>query len=88
MSTMNSKTGKLRTQYSVEELKEASQLMRGYALIALAAAGSGHPGGSLSIMDIAAALYLNELRHDHDTHPGQTVTGYSGQQVTRRPRST
>ncbi len=40
--------------------------MRGYALIALAAAGSGHPGGSLSIMDIAAALYLNELRHDHD----------------------
>ena len=66
MSTMNSKTGKPRTQYTVEELKEASQLMRGYALTALAAAGSGHPGGSLSIMDIAAALYLNELRHDHD----------------------
>ena len=64
MPTMNSKTGALRAQYSIEELREASQLMRGYALVALAAAGSGHPGGSLSIMDIAAALYLDEVRHD------------------------
>jgi transketolase len=32
--------------------------MRGYDLVALAAAGSGHAGGTLSIMDIAAALYL------------------------------
>jgi transketolase len=64
MSITNSKTGTLRTQYSVEELTDASQLMRGYALTALAAAGSGHSGGTLSIMDITAALYLDELRHD------------------------
>jgi len=38
--------------------------MRAYALIAIAAAGSGHPGGTLSIMDVAAALYLRELKHD------------------------
>ena len=64
MSTMDSKTGTLRTAYSTTELKEAARLMRGYAVIAVAAAQSGHPGGTLSIMDIAAALYLDELKHD------------------------
>ena len=38
--------------------------MRGYDLISLAAAGSGHAGGTLSIMDIAAALYLHVARLD------------------------
>jgi transketolase len=44
--------------YSIEQLKKASNLMRGYDLVALCAAGSGHAGGTLSIMDITAALYL------------------------------
>lgn len=35
--------------------------MRAYALVAIHAAGTGHPGGSLSIMDITAALFLNEV---------------------------
>ena len=30
----------------------------------IAAAGSGHPGGSLSVIDILATLYANFLRHD------------------------
>ena len=38
--------------------------MRGYNLVALHAAGSGHAGGTLSIMDIAAALYLHAAHHD------------------------
>lgn len=38
--------------------------MRGLDLIALCSAGSGHAGGTLSIMDIAAALYLKVARHD------------------------
>jgi len=38
--------------------------MRGYDLVALNAAGSGHAGGTLSIMDIAAALYLHVAEHD------------------------
>ena len=38
--------------------------MRGYDLVALHAAGSGHAGGTLSIMDIAAALYLSIADHD------------------------
>ncbi len=38
--------------------------MRGYDLVALCAAGSGHSGSTLSIMDIAAALYLHAANHD------------------------
>jgi transketolase len=33
-------------------------------MIAITAAGSGHTGGTLSIMDITAALYLKKIRHD------------------------
>ena len=57
-------TGKTVRDYSVEELKDAANLMRGYDLVALCAAGSGHAGGTLSIMDITAALYLRVADHD------------------------
>jgi transketolase len=30
----------------------------------LAAAGSGHPGGSLDMADVFTALYFHVLRHD------------------------
>jgi transketolase len=42
--------------------------MRAINLIDIFAAGSGHPGGTLSIMDVAAALYLRVLNHD-PAHP-------------------
>jgi transketolase len=64
MPLIDSKTGKQLKQYSIEQLQEAANTMRGYCLISIAAAGSGHPGGSLSIMDIAAALYLRQAKHD------------------------
>ena len=64
MALMNSKTGKTRKAYSPEELEDAANLMRGYSLIALGAAGSGHSGGTLSLMDVAAALYLHEANLD------------------------
>ena len=64
MPIVDSTTGKTLRDYSVEELKEQAKLMRGYDLVALCAAGSGHAGGTLSIMDITAALYLKVLRHD------------------------
>src|SRR5436305_15154667 len=38
--------------------------MRAYDLVALHAAGSGHAGGTLSIMDLTAALYLEIANHD------------------------
>ncbi|MCK4617828.1 transketolase, partial [Candidatus Aerophobetes bacterium] len=38
--------------------------MRAYNMVTLTAASSGHTGGTLSIMDIATALYLKKIRHD------------------------
>lgn len=37
--------------------------MRGYSLIALHCAGSGHTGGTLSAMDIVSVLYLRTMKH-------------------------
>jgi transketolase len=48
MALKNSATGEIRRSYSIEELKDAVRLMRGYNLVALHAAGSGHAGGTLS----------------------------------------
>ena len=61
---INSKTGKIRKNYSLKELKETANYMRGIDLVALNCAGSGHAGGTLSIMDITAALYLKVANHD------------------------
>jgi transketolase len=64
MALKNSVTGEIRRFYNIEDLKDAAKLMRGYDLVALNAAGSGHAGGTLSIMDITAALYLRIADHD------------------------
>jgi transketolase len=64
MALLDSATGKVIRDYSIEELVDAANLMRGYDLVALCAAGSGHAGGTLSIMDVAAALYLKIANHD------------------------
>jgi transketolase len=64
MPIRNSQTGEVVRHFTVEELKDAARLMRGYDLVALNAAGSGHAGGTLSIMDITAALYLRVADHD------------------------
>ncbi len=64
MALTDSASGKVIREYSTEELKDAANLMRGYDLVALHAAGSGHAGGTLSIMDVAAALYLKVANHD------------------------
>ncbi len=64
MALKDSTTGKVIREYSIEQLEDAANLMRGYDLTALCAAGSGHAGGTLSIMDITAALYLKVADHD------------------------
>jgi len=64
MALTDSATGKVIRDYSIEQLKDAANLMRGYDLVTLCAAGSGHAGGTLSIMDITAALYLHVAHHD------------------------
>ncbi len=64
MPIVQSQTGRVARSYSVAELVEQAAIMRGYNLTALCAAGSGHSGGTLSIMDIVAALYLGVANHD------------------------
>ena len=59
MPILDSTTRKVIKDYTVKELKDKAREM-----IAITAAGSGHTGGTLSIMDIAAALYLKKIRHD------------------------
>jgi len=64
ISIIDSKTGKIKKDYTIEQLIEKAQEMRAYNMIAITAAGSGHTGGTLSIMDITAALYLKKIKHD------------------------
>ncbi|MDI3269461.1 MAG: transketolase [Bacillota bacterium] len=48
-------------------LSQRAQKLRRLALESIAAAGSGHPGGSLSAADIVAVLFFQELRwHEKD----------------------
>jgi len=64
MPIVDSQTGEVRVNYSVEELEAKAQEMRAWSMISITAAGSGHTGGCMSIMDITAALYLKHIRHD------------------------
>ena len=49
---------------SVDELKRIAQRMRIDIVKMIGAAGSGHPGGSLSEVELLTALYFRVLRHD------------------------
>ena len=46
------------------ELKKKAGLIRRYSIEAIAAAKSGHPGGSLSIADILSVLFFDEMKVD------------------------
>ena len=61
---MKAQSERRAPELTVAQLKAAAAEMRAMDIVSIYAAGSGHPGGTLSIMDIAAALYLNELNHD------------------------
>ena len=89
MAIINSADGKIIQEYWIEELKEQAALMRGYSLTALCAAGSGHAGGTLSIMDVAAALYLRCRRpRPQKSRTGRCATASSGPAGTKPPRFT
>lgn len=64
MPIIDSKTNKIVHDYSPEQLVLKAKEMRVYNMISLCASGSGHTGGTLSIMDIAAVLYLKIINHD------------------------
>jgi len=64
MALLDSTKGTTIRDYSTDELVEQAKIMRGYDLATLCCAGSGHAGGTLSMMDIVAALYLKVANHD------------------------
>ena len=45
-------------------LEEKAKVIRKHILESTCAAGSGHPGGSLSATEIVTVLYFHEMRHD------------------------
>lgn len=63
MTTPNDFTVSPRS-YNKEQLVRASKEIREKILLTLAEAGSGHPGGSLSAVEIVVTLYLQRMRHD------------------------
>ncbi len=54
----------MKNRPSIEELKKICRDIRRNTLIMLEKAGSGHTGGSLSIVEILSALYFYKLRYD------------------------
>jgi transketolase len=48
---------------STEDLREVAKRLRRRIVTMIAKAGSGHPGGSLSAVEIGVALYWRVLRH-------------------------
>ncbi len=56
-------------ELSLEEMKGMGRKLRRHIVSMTAEAGSGHPGGSLSSVDIVTALYFKVLRHD-PANPG------------------
>lgn len=47
----------------ISALQEIARALRADIIRMLTAAGSGHPGGSLSAIDILTCLYFSQLRH-------------------------
>ncbi|RLF45556.1 MAG: transketolase [Thermoplasmata archaeon] len=48
----------------IKEIKRKALEIRKWVIESVYRAGSGHPGGSLSVADIIACLYFHEMRHN------------------------
>ncbi|HWR84069.1 MAG TPA: transketolase [Candidatus Deferrimicrobium sp.] len=64
MPVVNTRPAPKLGEYTIEQLKERANYMRGLDLISLCSGGSGHSGGTLGLMDVCAALYLKIARHN------------------------
>lgn len=56
----------MRQQNSIEEIIRHAQQIRRNTIISLHSAGSGHPGGALSMVEIIAVLYFYEMNISPD----------------------
>jgi transketolase len=56
----------MKTFHSLEELQAIAKRVRRHIIEMTGAAGSGHPGGSLSATEILVTLYFDVMRHKPD----------------------
>lgn len=49
---------------NIKSLEERAKIIRRYVIKMLAKAGSGHPGGSLSAVDLLVVLFYDKMRHN------------------------
>lgn len=52
------------TNDEIARLEGIARELRAYDLASIYAAASGHPGGTLSIMDVVTVLYFHEIKHE------------------------
>ena len=62
MGSVDLKSG-TEKKLDAKQLEKQAPLLRAQIVTPIHAAGSGHPGGSLSAIDIMNALFFNALRH-------------------------
>ena len=53
-----------RNELSIKELQDMAKIIRRDIITMIGTAGSGHPGGSLSAVEILTALYFKVLKHN------------------------
>jgi transketolase len=49
---------------NIKSLEERAKIIRRYVIKMLTKAGSGHPGGSLSAVDLLVVLFYDKMRHN------------------------
>jgi transketolase len=54
----------VKTDLSIPEMQAMTKKLRRHVISMIGKANSGHPGGSLSAVEIVTALYFKVLRHD------------------------
>ncbi len=64
MPIMDSRKNCVLKNFSLKELNDIAKKLRGYAMIAISTANSGHTGGTMSAADIVTALYFSHINHD------------------------
>ncbi len=69
MPIMDSKSSRIKYSYKLEDIEKKAEMIRFYTAAALCASESEYCESAFSIIDIAAVLYLNYLRHD-PVNPG------------------
>jgi len=54
----------MTTTNEIHNLKEKARIIRRHVVNMIFEAGTGHPGGSLSCVDIITVLYFHQMRHN------------------------